>query len=132
MNILEQDTNRYFLRIEKKANKTRNVLQNMFPFLPEKILNSVVKQTTWYVWFSCSTTCFALDNFYEIALNTIIQRKANSITASKLLLSHHGTPNQEKNTPFICGIRSLSFQLAQIVLQSVQMIWSQHDTDITL
>ena len=82
MSSIISESHRYFLMVEKKANEVRSSLMENFPCLPIKIIDVVINETTYTVLSSCQVIRFEFDNFYEIALNKINNRKDEAINTS--------------------------------------------------
>lgn len=121
--LFNSDTGKFFYMVEKKAEEVRLSLIENFPFLPLKIIDIVINETTYTVLSSCQVIRFEFDNFYEIALKKIKQRKDEEIEVIENLILNQtqliDNRSEEKNTDIINGLK--------LVLKSTQTLWTQMD-----
>ena len=113
--LFTSDTGKFFCMVEKKAEEVRLSLIENFPFLPLKIIDIVINETTYIVLSSCQVIRFEFDNFYEIALKKIKQRKDEVI--EMLILNQNqliDNRSEEKITDIINGLK--------LVLKSTQTL----------
>lgn len=123
MSSIISDSHRYFIMVEKKAEEVKLILIKNFPLLPLKIIDNVINETTCTVLLGCQVIRFEFDNFYEIALKKIKQRKDEAIEVIENLILNQtqliDNRSEEKNTDIINGLK--------VVLKSTQTLWTQMD-----
>jgi hypothetical protein len=120
--------------LEEKSYHTRDLLKQIYPMLPEDIIDQAVKTSEWHILFAGTNRYniqVALDNFYNMTLNIIKERQLNSFSVIQIFLldKKRCLSGKETDTDLVKGLRSIPEGVLLMILKSVQNVWSPHVTN---